>query len=94
MPLRPAPLVLLALLIFATPSSLLAKTIDVPVHWSIQKGELSIARLRLYVGPKLRKEVCAKNGATLRAGHTIRVTIYGAGNDKITTFTYTKRDCQ
>lgn len=84
---------LLASAILLIPSPLSAKTVDVPVHWSIQKGELSIARLRLYAGPKLRKEVCAKNRAFLHAGNTIRVTIYGAGNDKITTFTYTKRDC-
>ena len=32
-------------------------------------------------------------GATLRAGNTVRVTVYGAGNVVITTFTYTKRDC-
>ncbi len=85
---------LLASAVLLVPSPLSAKTVDVPVHWSIQKGELSIARLRLYAGPKLRKEVCAKNRAFLNAGNTIRVTIYGAGNDKITTFTYTKRDCQ
>ena len=92
--LRAATVVLLAFANSAISSLALAKTIEVPVHWSIQKGELSIARLRLYAGPKLRKEVCAKNGAILRAGNTIRVTIYGAGNDKITTFTYTGRDCQ
>lgn len=85
-------LVACLLLAFAAPAT--AKTIDIPVRWSIQKGELSIARLRLYAGPKLRKEICAKNRAFLHAGNTIRVTIYGAGNDKITTFTYTKRDCQ
>lgn len=85
---------LLASAVLLVPSPLSAKTVDVPVHWSIQKGELSIARLRLYAGPKLRKEVCAKNRAFLNAGNTIRVTIYGAGNDKITSFTYTKRDCQ
>jgi len=94
MPLRAAALALLASVAFAAPSAVSAKTIDVPVHWAIQKGELSIARLRMWAGPRLRKEVCAKNGAFLRAGNTIRVTIYGAGNDKITTFTYTESDCQ
>ena len=94
MPFRTAVLSLLSLLVFAIPSPVAAKTIDIPVYWSIQKGELSIARLRLYLGPKIRKEMCAKNGAALRAGNTIRVIIYGAGKELITTFTYTKRDCQ
>ena len=85
-------LVACLLLAFAAPAT--AKTIDIPVHWSIQKGELSISRLRLYLGPKIRKEMCTKNGAFLRGGNTIRVIIYGAGNETITVFTYTKRDCQ
>ena len=87
-------IVIVACLLLAIAAPATAKTIDIPVHWSIQKGELSIARLRLYAGPKLRKEVCSKNGAFLRAGNTVRITIYGAGNENITTFTYTKRDCQ
>ncbi len=84
---------LVACLLLAIAAPAAAKTIDIPVHWSVAKGELSIARLRLHVGPKLRKEICAKNRAFLRAGNTIRVTIYGAGNETITTFTYTKSDC-
>ncbi len=87
-------LLLLASLIVASASPLAAKTIEVPIHWSIQKGEISIARLRLMAGPKLRKEICAKAGASLRAGDTVHVSIYGAGNQLITAFTYTKRDCQ
>ena len=85
---------LAATLLFANYAPATAKTIEVPINVSIQKGELSIARLRLAWGPKLRKDVCAKAGSELRAGNTVRVTIYGAGKQVITVFTYTKRDCQ
>ena len=65
----------------------------IPVHWTVQKNELSIARLRLMLGPKLRKDICAKAASYLRAGNTVQVILYGAANTVLTTFTYTKRDC-
>lgn len=94
MPKRAPGYVLVACLLLAFAASATAKTVDIPVHWSIQKGELSVSRVRLYLGPKIRKEMCTKNHAFLRAGNTIRVILYGAGNETITTFTYTKSDCQ
>jgi hypothetical protein len=91
---RTTGLALIVSLLFAAPLPLAAKTIDVPIHWSIQKEELSIARLRLYAGPRIRKDICGKMGASLRAGNTVRVTIYGAGKQVLTAFTYTARDCK
>ncbi len=76
-----------------------AKTVSIPIYWSIAKGELSIARLRTSVGPKIRNYVCTTYrkgqhpGNVLKSGGTVRVTFYGFGKDVLTSFTYTKRDC-
>ena len=80
------------LLAFATPAT--AKMIEVPVHWSIQKGELSILRLRLYAGPEapqgsLRKKWCFLARGQHDPGHHLR-----RRQGQYTSFTYTKRDCQ
>jgi len=91
---RTAGLALIVSLVFAAPSPLAAKTIDVPIHISVQKTQLSMARFRLGFVRRLRQDVCAKMGSSLRAGHTVRVTVYGAANVVITTFNYTARDCQ
>ena len=94
MPLLAAAVALIALATSAILSPITAKTIEVPVHISVQKTQLSIARFRLGYGRRLRQEVCAKMGNALRAGNTVHVTVYGASNVVISTFTYTKRDCQ
>jgi hypothetical protein len=94
MPFRAAAVALLGFLVVTSPTPVAAKTIEVPVHISVQKSQLSIARFRLGYGRRLRRDVCAQMGAALRAGNAVHVTVYGASNVVITTFTYTKRDCQ
>jgi hypothetical protein len=85
---------LAASLLIASASMADAKTIEVPIHVNVQKTELSIARLRTMVGPKVRKDVCSKLGRSWRSGDTVKVILYGAGKTVITTFTYTERDCR
>jgi hypothetical protein len=75
------------------------KTVTIPITWSVTKGELSIARLRAAVGPKIRTYVCTTYrkgqhpGNVLRAGGSVKVVFYGFGRDVLTRFTYSKRDC-
>jgi hypothetical protein len=83
-----------ASLLLASASTADARTIEVPIHWSVQKNELSVARLRTIYGPKLRKDVCSKLGKAWLSGDTVKVTFYGASDVVITTFTYTERDCR
>jgi len=83
----------IASLFLVWPASVDARTIEVPIHWSVQKNEISIARLRTVYGPRIRKDICSKLGRGWRKGDTVKVIIYGAGNMVITDFTYTARDC-
>ena len=82
---------------FALPAA--AKTVSIPIYWSVAKGELSIARLRASVGPKIRNYVCTTYrkgqhpGNVLKSGGSVRVTFYGFGNDVLTSFSYSRRDC-
>ncbi len=82
----------------AMPAS--AKSVSIPIYWSVAKGELSIARLRASVGPKVRNYVCTTYrkgqhpGNALKTGGNVRVTFYGFGRDVLTSFTYTQRDCR
>ena len=70
------------------------KTVTIPITWSISKGELSIARLRASVGPKIRTYVCTTYrkgqhpGNVLNAGGSVKVVFYGFGQDVLTSFTY------
>jgi hypothetical protein len=99
--MRPvATIMLLACLLLGTgvvPAA--AKSITIPITWSVSKGELSIARLRASVGPKIRKYVCTTYrkgqhpGSVLKSGGSVKVVFYGYGRDILTSFTYTKRDC-
>jgi len=81
----------------ALPAS--AKTVSIPIYWSIAKGELSIARMRTSVGPKIRNYVCTTYrkgqhpGNVLKSGGSVKVTFYGFGNTVLTSFTYSRRDC-
>jgi len=76
-----------------------AKTVTIPITWSVSKGELSIARLRASVGPKIRNYVCTTYrkgqhpGNVLRNGGSVKVVFYGYGRDILTSFTYSKRHC-
>ena len=94
-----AALLLAGLVLAAMPQPATAATITIPITWSISKGELSIARLRASVGPKVRNYVCTTYrkgqhpGRTLKAGGSVRVIFYGFGKEVLTSFTYTRRDC-
>ena len=71
-----------------------AKDITQVVKVSIQKSELSITRLRLYLGPKINQLACKSYGNILRSGGTVHVKITGAGDELITTFHVTKDKCK
>jgi hypothetical protein len=72
-----------------------AKEILVPVHWPTwTKGELSIARMRMALGPKIRKEVCRSFAGSLKAGNTVKVVFYGAGKEVLTSFSYRHSHCK
>jgi hypothetical protein len=77
-----------------------AKTVTIPITWSVSKGELSIARMRASVAPKIRNYVCTSYrkgqhpGNVLRTGGSVKVVFYGFGRDILTSFTYSKRDCR
>jgi hypothetical protein len=86
--------VLVAGLLIAAGSAANARTIEVPIHWTVQKNDISVARLRTVYGPKLRKDICSKLGRAWRSGDTVKVIFYGASNVVITSFTYTERDCR
>jgi hypothetical protein len=99
--MRPvATIMLLACLLLGTgavPAA--AKSITIPITWSVSKGELSIARLRASVGPKIRTYVCTTYrksqhpGNVLKSGGNVKVVFYGFGRDILTSFTFSKRDC-
>jgi hypothetical protein len=99
--MRPfATIALLACLLIATGTTpVAAKTVTIPITWSVSKGNLSIARLRASVGPKVRDYVCTTYrkgqhpGNVLRTGGTVKVVFYGFGRDILTSFTYSKRNC-
>lgn len=76
-----------------------AQTVSIPIYWSTAKGEISIARMRASVGPKIRNYVCSTYrkgqhpGNVLKAGGSVKVTFYGFGKSVLTSFTYSRRDC-
>ena len=86
------------LLVTASVTPVAAKTVTVPFYWVVNKGDLSIARMRAALGPRLRNYVCNSYrkgqhpGNVLKTGGSVRMVFYGF-SDVITTFTYTRRDC-
>jgi len=90
---------LFAGLLFAAGPSAMAATVTIPIYWSISKGELSIARMRASIGPKIRNYVCTTYrkgqhpGRALKSGGSVKVVFYGFGKDVLTSFTYTQPDC-
>jgi len=76
-----------------------AKTVSIPIYWSTARGEISIARMRASVGPKIRNYVCTTYrkgqhpGNVLKSGGNVKVIFYGFGKDVLTSFTYSRRDC-
>ena len=99
--MRPVTTIMLlaCLLLGAGTLSVAAKTVTIPITWSVSKGDLSIARLRASVGPKIRDYVCTTYrkgqhpGVVLRSGGSVKVVFYGFGRDILTSFTYGKRNC-
>jgi hypothetical protein len=71
-----------------------AKDITQNIHWSIQRSELSISRVRVTVGPKVANAACKYYGSVLKSGGTVHVNIIGAGGERITSFHVTKAQCR
>jgi hypothetical protein len=71
-----------------------AKDVTANIHWSVQRGELSITRLRLYVAPKITRAACKSYWNLLKSGETVHVNIIGAGDELITSFHVTRDKCK
>jgi hypothetical protein len=81
-----------ALLAFASPAQ--AKDITESIHWSVPRSELSIARLRLGLGPKITRAACRYYWSTLKRGGSVRVNVIGAGGELLSAFHVTRDKCR
>ena len=81
-----------ALLAFASPVQ--AKDITESIHWSVPRSELSIARLRLGLGPKITRAACRYYWSILKRGGSVRVNVIGAGGELLSAFHVTRDKCR
>jgi len=81
-----------ASLAFAPPAN--AKEITENIYWSVPRSELSIARLRLGLGPKSSKATCKYYWSILKRGGSVHVKVIGAGGELLSAFHVTRDKCR
>jgi hypothetical protein len=92
--MRPSLSVVAAVAMIALAIPVKAKDVTQNIRWNVQRSALSIARIRVSLGPKISKAACKSYLNILNGGGTVHVNIIGAGGERITSFHVTRDKCR